>query len=183
MYYSCLDADCEDEHGQTMRVAVSDSPSGMFKQVKSSCRRFPLTRMRSKHRRGCICFTATTIMRRSARERLSSAISWQIHIPWRESRLPSCVRRSMKRFIRKTVSKKGQHWHTIEGAFYFYKEGTHYLMYSGACYQNPTYFIGYSIAHGPEDADLRTLPWTKYPDDHTYAPLFVQNKRDRRYGA
>lgn len=50
--------------------------------------------------------------------------------------------------------KKGQHWHTIEGAFYFYKEGTHYLMYSGACYQNPTYFIGYSIAHGPEDADL-----------------------------
>ena len=22
--------------------------------------------------------------------------------------------------------KKGQHWHTIEGAFYFYKEGTHY---------------------------------------------------------
>ena len=26
--------------------------------------------------------------------------------------------------------KKGQHWHTIEGAFYFYKEGTHYLMYS-----------------------------------------------------
>ena len=34
MYYSCLDADCEDEHGQTMRVAVSDSPSGMFKQVK-----------------------------------------------------------------------------------------------------------------------------------------------------
>lgn len=75
MYYSCLDADCEDEHGQTMRVAVSDSPSGMFKQVKSSCRRFPLTRMRSKHRRGCICFTATTIMRRSARERLSSAIS------------------------------------------------------------------------------------------------------------
>ena len=34
MYYSCLDADCEDEHGQTLRVAVSDSPSGMFKQVK-----------------------------------------------------------------------------------------------------------------------------------------------------
>ena len=34
MYYSCLDADCEDEHGQTLRVAVSDSPSGLFKQVK-----------------------------------------------------------------------------------------------------------------------------------------------------
>lgn len=72
--------------------------------------------------------------------------------------------------------KKGQHWHTIEGAFYFYKEGTHYLMYSGACYQNPTYFIGYSIAHGPENADLRTLPWTKYPDDHTYAPLLFKTK-------
>ena len=37
-------------------------------------------------------------------------------------------------------------------------------------------FIGYSIAHGPEDADLRTLPWTKYPDDHTYAPLLSKTK-------
>ena len=74
------------------------------------------------------------------------------------------------------VITSGVRYLRIEGAFYFYKEGTHYLMYSGACYQNPTYFIGYSIAHGPEDADLRTLPWTKYPDDHTYAPLLFKTK-------
>lgn len=70
----------------------------------------------------------------------------------------------------------GQHWHTIEGAFYFYKDGIHYLMYSGACYQNPTYFIGYCTAKGPEDADLRTLEWKKYPDENTYAPLLTKNE-------
>ena len=48
-------------------------------------------------------------------------------------------------------------------------------MYSGACYQNPTYFIGYSVAHGPENADLRTLSWEKYPDASTYAPLMCKN--------
>lgn len=48
-------------------------------------------------------------------------------------------------------------------------------MYSGACHQNPTYFIGYSVAHGSPDADLRTLDWKKYPDDTTYAPLLSKN--------
>ncbi|MFR1369643.1 MAG: hypothetical protein ACLSA0_05385 [Eisenbergiella massiliensis] len=48
-------------------------------------------------------------------------------------------------------------------------------MYSGACHQNPTYFIGYSVAHGDPDADLRTLDWKKFPDDTTYAPLLSKN--------
>lgn len=49
-------------------------------------------------------------------------------------------------------------------------------MYSGACYQNPTYFIGYAVASGAEDEDLRKLRWVKYPDDHSYAPLLRKNE-------
>lgn len=29
--------------------------------------------------------------------------------------------------------KKGQHWHTIEGAYYFRKGDYHYILYSGNC--------------------------------------------------
>lgn len=28
--------------------------------------------------------------------------------------------------------RKGKQWHTVESAFYFYHEGIHFLMYSGA---------------------------------------------------
>lgn len=176
MYYSCLDADCEDEHGQTMRVAVSDSPSGMFKQVKKLLPPFSIDAHAVKTPSGLYLFYCNNDYEA---ERAGTFIQCdKLTDPYTLERKPVAVVRPTidEEIYQKDRFKKGQHWHTIEGAFYFYKEGTHYLMYSGACYQNPTYFIGYSIAHGPEDADLRTLPWTKYLDDHTYAPLLFKTK-------
>ena len=70
--------------------------------------------------------------------------------------------------------RKGEHWHTIEGAFYSRIGGTHYLTYSGSAYGRPTYFVGCAVAHGDPE-DLRELQWQKQPDDHTYAPLLCAN--------
>ena len=36
--------------------------------------------------------------------------------------------------------KKGQHWHTLEGAFWFKEGEWQYLMYSGGRYEDETYF-------------------------------------------
>jgi len=77
--------------------------------------------------------------------------------------------------------KKGQHWHTIEGALYFRKGDYHYLMYSANCYQNVNYFVGYSVAYGHED-DLTKLDFKKYPDDKTYAPLLRKNDEEEGTG-
>lgn len=63
----------------------------------------------------------------------------------------------------------GRDWYTIEGATYLTRRDRAYLTYSGNAYVGEDYFIGYSRADldgGP--ADLR---WTKFPDDHTWAPL------------
>ena len=70
--------------------------------------------------------------------------------------------------------RKGQHWHTLEGAFYFRVGDDHFLTYSGNCYQNETYYIGYAVAHGHTD-DLTKLHFHKYPDDNTYCPLVAKN--------
>ena len=70
--------------------------------------------------------------------------------------------------------KEGQHWHTLEGAFWFQEGEWQYLMYSGGRYEDETYFVGYAAAKTTEQ-DLRKVKFQKMPDEHTYAPLLRSN--------
>ena len=75
--------------------------------------------------------------------------------------------------------QKGQHWHTIEGASYFYQDGWHYCLFSGNCYEKDTYHVGYAAVKS-QDMRLNKLHFQKYPDDNTYVPLLASN--DYEYG-
>ena len=66
--------------------------------------------------------------------------------------------------------KPGEHWHTIEGANFFYEDGWYYLLFSGNCYENNNYYVGYSRARATSDR-LEDVEFLKYPDDNTYHPL------------
>lgn len=77
--------------------------------------------------------------------------------------------------------KKGQHWHTLEGAFYFRKGNYHYLMYSGNCYENEKYYIGYAVCKSGEN-DLTRLNFVKYPNENTYCPLISKNEVEEGTG-
>ena len=77
--------------------------------------------------------------------------------------------------------KKGQHWHTIEGAFYFKEGDWQYVMYSGNCYEQPTYYIGYARAK-TDETDLTKIKFEKYPDDDTYAPVLSANEFEEGTG-
>lgn len=70
--------------------------------------------------------------------------------------------------------KEGQHWHTIEGAFYFREGDWQYVMYSGNCFERPTYYVGYARAK-TDETDLTKIRFEKYPDDHTYHPVLSAN--------
>ena len=175
MYYSSMDADCEDEHGQTMRVAVSDSPRGPFRRVKDLLPPFSIDPHTVQTPSGLYLFYCQNEYHA---ERVGTVIFCdKMKDPQTMDGNPVCVIRPTmdEEIYMKNRFKQGEHWHTIEGAFYFCVGNTHFLMYSGACHQNPTYFIGYSVAHGAQDADLRTLEWKKYPNDHTYSPLLPHN--------
>ncbi len=175
MYYSSMDADTEDEHGQTLRLAVSDSPRGPFIYCKDMMPPFSIDPHVVQTPSGLYMFYCNNDVQT---ERPGTCILCDKMLD------PYTLEGNPQKVVWPTLDEeiymrdrfqKGQHWHTIEGAFYFFKDGIHYLMYSGACFRNPTYFIGYCTAHGPREADLRTLKWKKYPDEHTYAPLMKKN--------
>lgn len=175
MYYSSMDEDTDDEHDQTMRVASADSPHGPFGNVKKLMPPFSIDPHVVKNGTGLYLFYCQNI---TEAERVGTYVYCdRMTDPYTMEGKPACVIAPTldEEIYQKDRFKKGEHWHTIEGAFYFYVDGIHYLMYSGANHTNPTYFIGYSVAYGPEDADLRTLEWKKYPDDCTYAPLLCRN--------
>lgn len=176
MYYSSIDDGAKEEHGHALRVAISSSPAGPFLYEKTLLPPFSIDAHTVETPSGLYLFYCQN---EYGGERPGTRIFCdKMQNPLTLCGEPRCV-------VWPTLDEEiyqrdrycpGRHWHTIEGAFYFFHEGVHFLMYSGACYLNPTYFIGYCTAEGREDADLRLLEWKKYPDEHTYAPLLTRNE-------
>lgn len=176
MYYSSMDEDSQEEHGHAMRVAVSDSPAGPFEYKKTVLPPFAIDAHVVRTPSGLYMFYCNNDY---DAERAGTRIMCdRMTDPFTMEGKPVCAVPPTldEEIYMKDRFRPGQHWHTVEGAFYFYHGGYHFLMYSGACYQNPTYFIGYCVAEGKEDDDLRDVKWVKYPDDHTYAPLLKKNE-------
>lgn len=176
MYYCSVDVDCEDEHGHQIRVAVSEKPEGPFEYEETLLPPFSIDAHTVQTPSGLYMFYCNNDYEA---ERAGTKIMCDKMVsPYAMEGNPVCAVPPTldEEIYMRDRFQPGQHWHTVEGAFYFYHEGIHYLMYSGACYQNPTYFIGYCIARGPQDIDLRQLDWEKYPDNDTYSPLLKKNE-------
>ena len=75
----------------------------------------------------------------------------------------------------------GQHWHTIEGPFWLQVDGWQYVMYSGACYQNDTYHIGYACAK-TTDPDLTKVTYEKHTNQEKFHPLMTKNDTEEGVG-
>ena len=182
MYYSSMDADSEEEHGHKLRIATSSVPEGPFVFQKTLLRPFSIDAHTVETPSGLYLFYCNNDY--EAERTGTRIICDKMISPVMIDGKPVCVVPPTldEEIYMKDRFKPGQHWHTVEGAFYFYHEGIHFLMYSGACYQNPTYFIGYCTAEGPADTDLRDLNWEKYPDNHTYAPLMKKDEIEEGTG-
>lgn len=77
--------------------------------------------------------------------------------------------------------KPGEDWHTIEGAFWLEHEGWQYVMYSGACYQNDTYHIGYAAAK-TDEMDLTKVVYTKHTRAGAFDPLMIKDTTEEGVG-
>ena len=72
-------------------------------------------------------------------------------------------------------------WHTIEGAFWFQEGDYQYVMYSGGCYQDDTYHVGYSSAKTFEQ-DLRKVEYEKFTKDGKFFPVLIKNDYEEGTG-
>ena len=175
MYYSSMPEDTEDVHQQTLRVAVSDTPDGPFVYQKDMTAPFSIDPHTVENGTGTYIFYCNNDYDAERAGTFILCDKLTDPMTMEGKAVPVVLPSIDEEIFARDRFKKGQHWHTIEGAFYFYESGIHYVMYSGANYTNPTYFIGYAIAYGEKDVDLRTLNWQKYPDAHTYAPVLKSN--------
>ena len=68
----------------------------------------------------------------------------------------------------------GRDWYTIEGPFWFREGEWQYVMYSGACFENDTYHIGYAAAK-TEEEDLLRVPFEKHTANGAFDPVMARN--------
>lgn len=181
MYYSCVPCGCFDMHEQAIRVAVSDRPDGGFVYKKTILKPFSIDAHVVKSGENYYIFYSTNDYE-AVRAGTYIVADKMLDMFTAAGDPVPVVRPTLDEEIyMRDRFRKGQDWHTVEGAFYFRKGDDHYLMYSGNCYQNEHYFIGYAYAHGHED-DLTKLRFQKYPNDDTYAPLLCKNSEEAGTG-
>ncbi len=72
-------------------------------------------------------------------------------------------------------------WYTIEGPFWFREGEWQYVMYSGGCYQDDTYHIGYAAAKSGE-ADLTRVDFVKHTSGNGFAPVIIRNEFEEGTG-
>lgn len=174
MYYSNMKTDSDDVHTQNIKVAVSNSPNGCFEYVCDLLEPFTIDAHVVNTSSGLYIFYCVNDY--NADRPGTLIVLDKMLSPFQvEGKPKTVVKPSLdEEIFCKDRFKKGEHWHTIEGAFYFEHEDYHYLMYSGSAFTQPTYFIGYSIAKGKVN-DLREIEFNKYPNNNTYAPLLKQD--------
>ena len=174
MYVSFMPADEEDVHLEALHVAISDDPCGPFRLVTQLTAPFSIDAHVVKNEDGLFLFYSVNDY--EAERAGTYIVVDRLTDPFTVAGEPVAVVRPTldEEIFMRDRFKKGQHWHTIEGAFYFSEGDDHYLIYSGNCYQNERYYLGYAYAHTAE-RDLTKMKFQKYPDDNTYAPLIAAN--------
>ncbi len=181
MYYSSMPKEEDDVHLQEIRVAVSASPESPFVYQKSVLPPFSIDPHVVRSGDGYYIFYS---LNDAEAERAGTyiAVDKLTDMFTVEGKPKAVVLPTLdEEIFMHDRFRKGQNWHTVEGAFYFRKGDDHYVTYSGNCYQNEKYFLGYAYAHGKE-TDLRELKFEKQPSENVYAPLICRNESEEGTG-
>lgn len=161
-------------HREAMFAARADSPLGPFTDAKQILPSFSIDSHIVRNESGLFLFYSTN---RFEGERIGTCIVVDRMLdPYTPAGRPVTVVEPTldEEIFRRDRYRKGQHWHTVEGAFYFKEGDWQYVMYSGNCYQQPTYYIGYARAKTNE-TDLTKIKFEKYPHADTYSPVLKAN--------
>ena len=180
LYFSCREIGSE-VNRECLWVASSATPFGPFEKPKKLFGVFSIDPHVVKTDNGLFLWYC---MDRTDTDRVGTRIFVQKmdspETPIGEA-VESVVPSFDEEIFQKDRYQKGQHWHTIEGPFWLQVDGWQYLMYSGACYQNDTYHIGYASAKTRE-SDLREITFEKHTDNGCFAPLMTKNDVEEGVG-
>ncbi len=181
MYYSSVPSGTEDMHEQAIKVATSSSPEGPFVYRKTILPAFSIDPHVVKSGEAYYIFYSVNDWTAERAGTYIVADKLLDMFTPEGKPVPIVVPTLDEEIFMYDRFKKGQNWHTVEGAFYFRVGDDHYVTYSGNCYQNEKYFLGYAYAHGREN-DVRRLRFEKQPSADIYAPLLCRNSEEEGTG-
>jgi len=178
IYTSCT----EGEKFEYLHVARSDNPLGPFTDAKCLFDRFTIDAHVVETAAGLFLWYAED---NEEPEKIGTRVFVDKLI---DPYTPANIRKEVivpdfeeELFRRKRPDKGGRDWYTIEGAFWFTEGDWQYVMYSGGCYENDTYHIGYAAAKSAE-ADLTKVDYVKYTDNGRFAPVLIRNEYEEGTG-
>ena len=178
MYVSCLEQSYgeKEDQKQHMHVAVADSPLGPYKNEKKLFDVFSIDSHAVETEDGLFLWLSMNDWNFDETRRAGTRI---LVVKMKDPYTPECepVEKVVPTLDEEKFTPQCNdqiEWHTIEGAFWF-KEGDYqYLMYSGGCYQDDTYHIGYCVAKSDEQ-DLRKVNFIKQTNGEKIAPVIIGN--------
>ena len=180
LYFSCRKADT-DETQETLFVVKAPTPFGPFGEMKSLSDLFSIDPHVVRTQAGLFLWYC---MDRTDGDRVGTRIFVQ------KMRDPMTLEGDPVEMVKPSFDEEifmrnrfapGQHWHTIEGPFWLQVYGWQYVMYSGACYQNDTYHIGYAAAKSTEP-ELTKVAFEKHTDGGKFVPLMTKNDVEEGVG-
>ncbi len=170
IYFSCQN----DEMFQYLHAAQGDSPLGPFSKPKRMFDRFTIDSHVVKTDNGLFLFYAED--NRDCERFGTRVFVDRLLDPF----TPAELRREIivpdfdEEIFARNREGDGRDWHTIEGPFWFREGDWQYVMYSGGCFENDTYHIGYATAKSDED-DLTKVDYVKHTDNGRFAPVLIRN--------
>ncbi len=180
LYFSCRELGAEVDR-ECLWVAKSETPCGSFKNAKKLFDIFSIDPHMVRTEKGLFLWYCMDSLS-------DSRVGTRIFVQKMTDPETPCgepveaVKPTLdEEIFQKDRYKKGQHWHTIEGPFWLQVDGWQYVMYSGACYQNDTYHIGYASAKTAEP-DLCKVVFEKHTDNGKFAPLMTKNALEEGVG-
>ena len=181
MYVSFVPEQSTDAHDEAMHVLIADKPEGPFTQAKQILQPFSIDSHIVKNDAGLFLFYSVNDYE-SAMGGTYIVVDRMLDPFTPEGKPVSVIRPSLKEELRqKARFHPDRDWYTVEGAFYIRKGDWHYVLYSGNCFENEYYFVGYAYAHTSEN-DLTKIKFKKYPSDDVYRPLLSKNEFEEGTG-
>lgn len=170
MYVSCHIGN-EFQH---LYVAESDKPLGPFINAKKLFNRFSIDSHVIKTEAGLFLFYVEDV---TEGDKYGARIFVDKMI---DPLTPSGMRKQIvdadfeEEIFKKNRFGDGMDWYTLEGPFWFQEGEYQYLMYSGGCFENDSYHLGYAVAKTDEQ-DLTKVEFTKHTDNGKFDPLIIKN--------
>ncbi len=181
MYVSFMPKESCDTHDEAMHVLTADKPEGPFVSPVKILPAFSIDSHIVKNEEGLFLFYSMNDY--ESKMGGTHIVVDKMTDPYTPEGKPVKVITATleEELWQKQRFSPDKDWYTIEGAFYICKGDWHYVLYSGNCFENIYYFVGYAYAHTSE-RDLTKIKFKKYPSDSEYKPLLCKNSFEEGTG-